>query len=452
MSNPLAISLRMRIFRAGFWSLLGFGSSMVIRFGSNLVMTRLLAPEMFGIMAISTTVMVGLAMFSDIGIRQTIIQTRRGHEALFLNTAWIVQILRGLLLWIAALLVSLVMMFAQAGGIMPKNSIYGNSMLPYVIAISAVTAMIAGFESTKLIEASRALDLRRVTLLELGSQLAGLCCMLIWALFDRSIWVLAAGGIAASVARVILSHYVLDGTPNRWQWDNTAFRELLRFGGWIFLASVLGFFISNADRLEIAALTTPTVFGVYVIAFLTFSTFEQLLIKITGDISFPALSEIARERRSELRARYYQFRQVLSIFANISGGVLFVSGSTLIKIIYDQRYADAGWMLEVLAVCLLFTPFQVSSQCFLALGLSSTLSTVALVRCTTLIVFIPLGFYLGGLQGALWGIVASRASVLPLTLYYKLEHNLLDMKLEAIFLSTSFIGLVIGEAINRLLG
>ena len=78
---------------------------MVIRFGSNLVMTRLLVPQMFGVMAIATVIMVGLAMFSDLGLRQSIVQSRRGSDPVFLNTAWSVQIVRGLILWLFALAV-----------------------------------------------------------------------------------------------------------------------------------------------------------------------------------------------------------------------------------------------------------------------------------------------------------------------------------------------------------
>ena len=43
---------------------------------------------MFGVMAIATLVMIGLAMFSDLGLRQNIIQSKRGGEFLYLNTAW----------------------------------------------------------------------------------------------------------------------------------------------------------------------------------------------------------------------------------------------------------------------------------------------------------------------------------------------------------------------------
>jgi O-antigen/teichoic acid export membrane protein len=93
-------SLKGRVLSAGVWSLVGFGLNYAIRLGSSLVMTRLLVPQMFGVMAIAQMVLMGLAMFSDVGLTQNIIQSRRGADPIFLNTAWSVQILRGLLLWL----------------------------------------------------------------------------------------------------------------------------------------------------------------------------------------------------------------------------------------------------------------------------------------------------------------------------------------------------------------
>ena len=98
MPIPDRISLKKRVLTAGVWSLAGYGLSAAIRFGTNLLMTRLLVPEMFGVMSIATVVMVGLAMFSDVGLRQNVIQSKRGSESAFLNTAWIIQIFRGIVL------------------------------------------------------------------------------------------------------------------------------------------------------------------------------------------------------------------------------------------------------------------------------------------------------------------------------------------------------------------
>src|SRR5262245_66533122 len=101
------ISLKKRVLKAGTWSLVGYGLSQAIRFGSNLLMTRLLVPEMFGVMAIATMLMIGLAMFSDAGLKQNVIQSNRGNDPAFLNTAWMIQILRGVLLWFFALCAAL---------------------------------------------------------------------------------------------------------------------------------------------------------------------------------------------------------------------------------------------------------------------------------------------------------------------------------------------------------
>ena len=97
------MSLKQRALNAGFWSLAGYGFNQALRFGSNLLMTRLLVPEMFGVMTIAYVVMTGLAMFSDLGLRPSVVQSKRGSDPVFLNTAWATQILRGLLLGVLAL-------------------------------------------------------------------------------------------------------------------------------------------------------------------------------------------------------------------------------------------------------------------------------------------------------------------------------------------------------------
>ena len=66
---PNRISLKRRVLGAGTWTLGGFAFSYAVRLGSSLLMTRLLVPGMFGVMAIATMVMTGLAMFSDMGLR-----------------------------------------------------------------------------------------------------------------------------------------------------------------------------------------------------------------------------------------------------------------------------------------------------------------------------------------------------------------------------------------------
>ncbi len=81
----------------------GFAATQGIRLVSTLVMTRLLAPSMFGVMAIAMMVNVIASLLTDLGIRQNIVQSRRGADPIFLDTAWTVQIVRGFIIWALAL-------------------------------------------------------------------------------------------------------------------------------------------------------------------------------------------------------------------------------------------------------------------------------------------------------------------------------------------------------------
>ena len=452
MSSRLQITLKQRVLRAGGWSIAGYAFSQVIRFGSNLVMTRLLVPEMFGVMAIATMIMYGLALISDVGLRQNVVQSGRGNDVVFLNTAWTIQILRGVLLWFFALGASFLVFVANRNGFFPEGSVYAEPNLPYVIAILSASTVISGFNSTKIFESGRNLSLYRITKIDIASQITGLIAMFFWVAFDRSIWALVAGSLCSCLMSLILSHVSLPGVANRWQWDDAAFREIIQFGKWIFLSSILGFLINSGDRLMLGGLVSATVLGVYTIAFFIFSAVEQALAKIITDVAFPAFSEIVREQPSEMKAKYYRFHLVISSFSHFCAGILIVSGQALIALLYDKRYTQAGWILEILSVALLIVPFRLAPYCFMALGMPRLLSNILVIRLATMFILMPVGFHLFGLQGVMWGIVFSHFSILPQTLYYKVKYGLFDLQKELLVLPMVLIGVIMGNAFNWAIG
>jgi O-antigen/teichoic acid export membrane protein len=437
--------------KAGVWSIAGYGINLVIRFGTNLLMTRVLAPEMFGVMAVASMIMVGLIMFSDIGLRQNVIQSPRGSDPYFLNTAWSMQIVRGLFLWAFAAGISLAILAAQRAGFVVSESVYSAPGLPFVIIAISVTAIISGFDSTKLIEASRDLSLKDVTKIDLASQVSGLLVMMAWLAFDRSIWVLVAGSIGSTATKTILSHAWLTGSPNRWCWERPAVREIFHFGKWLFLSSVLGFFVNSGDRLLLGGAVSASELGIYVIAFLIYSTADQIIGKIIIDVIYPALSEVARERRHDLKASYYKFHIFIAGFSYFCAGGLFIAAPKLIAFLYDARYAQAGWVLQLLALALLTVPFRVATECFLAMGMPKLLSAITATRLVALFVGFPIAAYLFGFPGAVWAIVLSHFSWVPLQLVYKVLYKLFDLRKELISLSFILVGALAGKAIVLIL-
>ena len=104
--------------RGSFLTVLNFGGHNILRLGSNLILTRILFPEAFGLMALVQVVLAGTEMFSDFGIRGSIVQSSRGDDPVFLNTAWTVQIGRGVLLGLGGnlgLILALIILITVSG-------------------------------------------------------------------------------------------------------------------------------------------------------------------------------------------------------------------------------------------------------------------------------------------------------------------------------------------------
>jgi O-antigen/teichoic acid export membrane protein len=248
----------------------------------------------------------------------------------------------------------------------------------------------------------------------------------------------------------VLSHLALPGVRNRFEWDRTAFREVIQFGKWMFVSSILGFLASNGDRLLLGGFVNSTVLGVYVIAFLIFASLEQLISRIVIDVSFPAFSEVARERRSALKKSYYRFHAPVACFAYASAGALIICGHTLISILYDPRYAEAGWILETLAFALATAPFRLAGHCLVAIGLPKLLSHLIAIRVVSLFVLLPLGFHMFGIPGAVWAIVLSYFASVPMTIYYMIRNGLFDLRSELRAAPAWFAGMLVAAGFNAL--
>src|ERR1700730_13654556 len=92
--------------RATFWTVMDYGCSMALRVVNSVVLTRLLLPESFGLMALVATLVVGISLMSDIGLGASVIQNRRGDDPVLLNTVWTLQVLRGAGIFVVSLVLA----------------------------------------------------------------------------------------------------------------------------------------------------------------------------------------------------------------------------------------------------------------------------------------------------------------------------------------------------------
>jgi len=144
MSNK---SLKNKALLASGWVFSGHLSSQLIRLFGNLILTRLLVPEMFGVMAVVSVLLMGIGMFSDLGVFQNIVQSKRGEDKIYLNTAWTLQVIRGGIIGLVVILISFILSYVQNIGYLNVNSAYSAPELPFVLALMSLSPFISGFNS-----------------------------------------------------------------------------------------------------------------------------------------------------------------------------------------------------------------------------------------------------------------------------------------------------------------
>lgn len=438
--------LKQRFVRAAGWTLAGHGLSQVIRLGSNLILTRLLAPELYGLMAVGYMVIVGLSMFSDIGLGANAIQSRRGDDPTFLNVTWVVQIVRGALITAAACALAGVVQFATAWGWLPAHSVYADPQIPALIAVVSLAGLIGGFESTKTAWSRRHLSMGTITKIELGSQFATTVFQLCWAWISPSLWTLAGGWLFGSFLKTCLTHIFLKGPSNRFEWDRSAFHEVFHFGKWVFMSSSFSFLLTSGDRILLGGMLDSKMMGLYSVAFLLISAVQTAVVRVIGFAVLPALGEVFRERPQMLRQTIYRIRRPLDATCLVSAGALVMLGPQVVNVLYDARYVGAGWMLSVLAITLLATRLDVFDQCLIAMGRVRLLSLLNGFRLVTMYGLITAGYLLFGSNGAIVAVAASAVINATAVLTLQARLQLLDLKAELLGVPLFGLGLLLGTS------
>lgn len=444
-------SLRRRAISAGAWNLGALVTSQAIRLGGNLVMARLLMPEMFGIMMIATTVSVVLHLLSDVGLRQNIIQSPRGDDPVFLNTVWTVQIVRGLILFASTLLIAGFTWFAQVINLWAPNSTYATPELPLVLALTGVSAIFYGLQSTKVDLAVRAVQQKKVVLAEFASQLVGLLVMLVIGYFSRSIWSLVGAGLVSAIVSALLGHFWFEGPPNRLQWERSTLQELLVFGRWILLSSAVGVLAMYGDRFWFGGSMTANELGVYSIAVLILGALQLGLQRLFGAVALPAFSEASRTNDTvRLHALYYRLKLMFDLVSLFFCGLFWTGSTLLISILYDARYAQAGSMMAILSLSFFTMRYMVAHQVWIALGLTKYQAMDNIIRVVSLWVLLPLLLAIGGVKYAIWGVALHTFPTLVLIFYVNCRLGLFNLKRELVVLPMLAVGALCGELLTGL--
>lgn len=426
-------SLRARTIVASGWTLGGHAVQQALRLAGNLVLTRLLTADIFGLMTMVQMAIRSVSFFSDLGVNQSIIRDKRGDDQDFLDTAWTIGVIRGNLIWIAAIALT-----------WPISWLYHTPELRYLIPIAALTAVISGFNSTKLATLNRHLALGRLTLLDAFTQITGMVMMISIAIVSPTVWALIAGGFVTCISKLWVSHYIVPGPNNRFRWHRESVQELVRFGKWVAVSTAITFLLQQGDRLTMGALVDRSTLGVYSIAFMLAQTVLEAQRALGPKVLYPVYAQLLNHPAETLRKQVFKLRSILLVAFITPLLLLTLWGQQLVNLLYPDNYHDAGWMLQLLAAGNIGSAINLSAGgVVLASGDSFRYMILQTTRGVMMIAGMAIGYSVAGIAGLIIGMGASYWLNYPILAWAIRPHGVWLPKLDLTVFAISAIVVII---------
>jgi len=341
-----ADGLKATVFRGSAW--LGMGSfiEQAIRFGRNMLLARLLAPEAFGTMAIVLSATTLIQVMAEVGAREALIQSPRGTEPGHVGAAWWMSVTRSLsiysVIFVAAPFVA---------------RFYGNAELTALARIVTLSVVFDGFLSPKAIVAQKQMKFSRWAIINNGGGMLGVLTTLILSYFLRDVWALAIGYCSENAARCVLSYVLCPYLP-RFHVDWAALRDLFRFSRGLFGLAFLNLIFTRADIFVLGKMYPAAQLGLYSMAVYLVQTPAVFAAAILSQTLLPALSHIQSDhtRVNRILLRVTSLTVMLGLPA-----VAFAAfcGRSVLTLVYGPRYSVAAVALALAACAALINTLNV---------------------------------------------------------------------------------------------
>jgi len=440
--NPIR-ALESRALKGTYFVVAFYGAGQALRMVSSIVLTRLFAPELFGLMALLTTVIVGLTLLSHIGLEDSVIQNARGDEEVFVNTAWTIQAFRGIGIWLATLLLA-----------WPFLHLYPEVHTIWLLPVLGFGCVIAGFSSPNLLTLSRHLGVGKLSLLELTAQFVLFAASVTFALINRSVWALAFGRIVSELVRTLFSYRLAGrGIRPRFVLERNSVRALITFGRWILIGTALTFLANQSDRLILSRLTTLAMLGIYNIAFSLSDVPRQIILMFSSRIGFPFIAKLVHKPRPEFRQVLMKYRAMVLAAGALMLTITICTGDIFITHVLDSRYHEAAWMIAILAAGLWHTLlYSTISPAILSLQKAHYNALAYFLYFVTLCTLLPLGFHFFGMIGAVTAVAVSDLPMYLVNVFASYRQGLGMLRQDGLMTLVFMATLAAGLAIRHVFG
>lgn len=337
-----------------------------VQISSIIILSRLLSPTDFGLIAMVTAITAFMGIFRDMGLSTAVIQ-KKNIEHDQINTLFWLNILVGSLLTVIT--------FALAPVI---ASFYKRPELQPVVMLLSTIFVIASAGAQHAAILQRELNLKPKVIADICGAALTLIVSISLAYKGYGFWSLAWGTVAGAIVTTLLYFKGSTFTPSKPKIVQGT-RDLIKFGANVTVFEILNYFHRNLDNILIGRIWGALTLGLYSRAYQLMMLPISSLRDPINAIALPVLSRL-QSNPSEFKNYYKNIATILAFLSMPLMAFLIVNAENVIYIALGN-----GWSGVV--------------PIFIILGISGFIQAVASLRG---LVLLSLGH---AKKYALWGVI-----------------------------------------------
>ncbi len=361
-------SLRGRVLAGLMWQVTSRGGERMVRFGANIVLAHLLSPDDFGLMGLVASALAAVEAISFLATDQVILHHDEGRERKFLDTVFVVAVVRSAVLALCILAVAPLL----AG-------FYGQPQARGMFMMIALQPLIGGLMNPGAMTLVKDMRFAVWTCYRFSCTILGVGATIGLALAWRSAWALLLGQMITAVVVTVGSYVVAPHRP-RWGFDREYWRAIraygLRAAGTpLFIALVL-----QAPALLLGKWAGPAVLGAFLLTQTLANIVREMVVQGIGLVFVPAYSVLQHDSE-RLKSAWQRAFWVVTLFCLPAAAVLGWMGDDLPRFVFGESYGGHPGTFPFLAASgALGAMIAVTGPLFWGVGKPSYDRTAQMVR------------------------------------------------------------------------
>lgn len=368
------------------------------------VLARILTPNDFGLFAL-VAVSIGIVeSLTETGINATIIQSKKS-TSYFIDTAWVISIVRGLI-------ISIVMIFMGYG----MQYFYNSPQLFVLVGVASLIPLIKGFINPAIVTLQRELRFFRDSVYRLLRLVVEVVSTIIFALVLQSVYALVLGLIASAVFEVILTFAMFKERP-RLLYIRSRAQEIFENMKGLNVMAILSYIAENLDNIIVGKVVGTSALGIYQNSY---GFTHKLNLQLAKSVQFSTLPVYAKMNDDLIRIKRAYLRTLtvsIGSFILIAIPFFFVPRLTVL-ILLGEKWLDAVPLIRPLLIAgIIQSVATVSSALLVVRRRYFWLNANLIVTAVMMIVLVVLLGNTYGLIGVVYGVLVARLIAMPVSLY-----------------------------------